>query len=108
MLNCLGSAYAEEGTNLDEAERLVLKALAARPESGQIIDSLGWVYYKKGQYDKEGVELERAHRLLPTDATIAEHLGDVYFKQNRFKDALRVYRKALTLENPDLRRLKQK
>jgi tetratricopeptide (TPR) repeat protein len=108
MLNFLGYSYAEQGTNLDEAERLILKALAARPESGQIIDSLGWVYYKKGQYDKAVVELERAHHKLSTDATIAEHLGDVYLKQVRFNDALRMYRKALNLENPDVRRLKQK
>lgn len=108
VLNFLGYSYAEEGVNLDEAERLILKALAAKPESGQIIDSLGWVYYKKGQYDKAVVQLERAFRKLSTDATIAEHLGDVYVKQNRLHDALRIYRKALSLENADIRRLRQK
>jgi predicted negative regulator of RcsB-dependent stress response len=54
------------------------------------------------------VELERAYRKLSTDATIAEHLGDAYVKQNRYHDALRMYKKAVTLENPDLRRLQQK
>ena len=108
ILNFLGYAYAEEGVNLDEAEHLILKALAARPESGQIVDSLGWVYYKKGLYDKAAAELERANRLLSTDSTVAEHLGDIYFKQNRYQDALRMYRKAMTLENPDIQRLRQK
>jgi Flp pilus assembly protein TadD len=108
MLNFLGYSYAEEGTNLDEAERLIVKALAARPDSGQIIDSLGWVYYKKAQYDKAVVELEKAYRKLSTDATIAEHLGDAYVKVNRLHDALRLYKKALILENPDIRRLRQK
>jgi len=108
MLNFLGYTYAEEGTNLDEAERLILKALAAKPDSGQIIDSLGWVYYKKGLYDQAVVQLEKAFRKLSTDATIAEHLGDAYIKQNRLHDALRVYRKALHLENADVRRLRQK
>jgi tetratricopeptide (TPR) repeat protein len=108
LLNFLGYSYAEEGINLNEAESLILKALGTRPESGQIIDSLGWVYYKKGQYDKAVVELERAYRKLSTDSTIAEHLGDVYDKQHRYHDALRMYRKALTLENPDTRRLRQK
>lgn len=108
ILNFLGYSYAEEGTNLDEAERLILKALAVKPESGQIIDSLGWVYYKKGLYDKAVVQLERAFQKLSTDATIAEHLGDVYVKQNRLHDALRIYRKALHLENADTRRLRQK
>jgi tetratricopeptide (TPR) repeat protein len=108
MLNFLGYSYAEEGINLDEAERLIKRALAAKPDSGQIIDSLGWVYYKKGQYDKAVVELERAYRKLSTDATIAEHLGDAYLKQNRNHDALRIYKKALTLENPNIHRLRQK
>ncbi len=43
-------------------------ALQAKPNSGQIIDSLGWVYYKKGQIDKAVVELERAHRSCPRTA----------------------------------------
>jgi tetratricopeptide (TPR) repeat protein len=108
MLNFLGYSYAEEGANLDEAERLIKKALAAKPDSGQIIDSLGWVYYKKGEYARAVVELERAYHKLSTDATIAEHLGDAYVKLNRYHDALRMYRKALTLENPNVQRLRQK
>jgi tetratricopeptide (TPR) repeat protein len=108
MLNFLGYSYAEEGTNLDEAERLILKALGVKPQSGQIIDSLGWVYYKKGQYDKAVKELERAYHLLSTDSTVAEHLGDAYLRQNRLQDALRMYKKAMYLENPDIRRLRQK
>jgi tetratricopeptide (TPR) repeat protein len=108
VLNFLGYSYAEEGINLDEAERLILKALEAKPDSGQIIDSLGWVYYKKGLYAKAEVALERAYQKLSTDATVAEHLGDVYYKQNRLQDALRLYRKALELENAEIRRLRQK
>jgi Flp pilus assembly protein TadD len=108
VLNFLGYSYAEEGINLDEAERLVRKALEAKPESGHIIDSLGWIYYKKGHYDKAVVELERAFKKLSTDATVAEHLGDVYLKQKRYRDALRMYQKAIYLENADIRRLRRK
>ena len=78
--NFLGYSYAEAGENLDEAEKLVREALRAKPDSGHIIDSLGWVYYKKGQYDKAVAELERAHRIMPQDGTVAEHLGDAYFQ----------------------------
>jgi tetratricopeptide (TPR) repeat protein len=105
--NFLGYTYAEGGVNLDEAERLIREALQAKPGSGHIIDSLGWVLYKKGQYDKAVIELERAHRIMPQDSTVAEHLGDAYFKQKRYRDALRIYRHALTLENaspPGLRK----
>jgi len=105
--NFLGYTYAEEGINLDEAERLIREALGAKPNSGHIIDSLGWVYYKKGQYGKAVAELERAHRLMPQDGTVAEHLGDAYLQQKRYQDALRIYRRALGLENantPDLQK----
>ncbi len=106
--NFLGYSYAESGANLDEAERLIREALRAKPNSGHIVDSLGWVFYKKGQYDKAVAELERAHRLMPGDGTVAEHLGDAYFKQKRYRDALRLYRRALTLENADITGLRKK
>ena len=106
--NFLGYTYAEKGINLDEAERLIREALRAKPNSGQIIDSLGWVLYKKGQYAKAVVELERAHRLMPQDPTVAEHLGDAYLKQKRYQDALRIYRRALGMENADLVELHKK
>ena len=97
--NFLGYSYAEAGVNLDEAEKLIQEALRTKPNSGHIIDSLGWVFYKKGQYDKAVTELERAHRIMPQDSTVAEHLGDAYFKVKRYRDALRIYRRALGLEN---------
>jgi tetratricopeptide (TPR) repeat protein len=107
-LNFLGYSYAEAGVNLDEAEKLVREALRAKPDSGHIMDSLGWIYYKKGQYDKAVAELERAHRLMPQDATVAEHLGDAYFQNKRYRDALRIYRRALVLENANTSALRKK
>jgi Tfp pilus assembly protein PilF len=106
--NFLGYSYAEAGENLDEAESLIREALRTKPNSGHIIDSLGWVYYKKGQYDKAVVELERAHRLMPQDSTVAEHLGDAYFQVKRHRDALRLYRRALLLDNANTPSLRKK
>jgi tetratricopeptide (TPR) repeat protein len=106
--NFLGYSYAEAGTNLDEAEKLIRAALRSKPNSAHIIDSLGWVLYKKGQYAQAVVELERAHRLMPQDATVAEHLGDAYLQQRRYRDALRMYRRALKMDNANLRDLRQK
>ena len=106
--NFLGYAYAEAGVNLDEAEKLVREALRAKPNSGHIMDSLGWVYYKQGQYDKAVTELERAHRSMPQDGTVAEHLGDAYFQMKRYRDALRIYRQALGLENANTPSLRKK
>jgi len=106
--NFLGYSYAEVGENLDEAEKLVKEALRAKPNSGHIIDSLGWVYYKRGQYDKAVAELERAHHIMPQDGTVAEHLGDAYFQMKRYREALRIYRRALVLENANTSALRKK
>jgi len=106
--NFLGYTYAEQGVNLDEAERLIRAALQAKPDSGQIIDSLGWVYYKKGQLDKALVELERAHRLMPQDGTVTEHLADVYLRLQRNREALRLYRRALGQEDANPGELRKK
>jgi tetratricopeptide (TPR) repeat protein len=107
-LNFLGYMYISQGKDLGEAERLIQSALALKPEAGYIIDSLGWVYYKKALYDQAIVYLERAHKKMPQDATIAEHLADAYVKKFRLRDALRLYKKALTLDNANIPGLNKK
>ena len=57
-LNYLGYTYADLGTNLDEAEKLIKEALNYKPDDGYITDSLGWVYYKKGLYENAVEMLE--------------------------------------------------
>ena len=102
-LNYLGYTYAEMGENLDEAEKLIKKALEIKPEDGYIIDSLGWVYYQKGQYKKALEILKKAHKLASKDPIITEHLGDVYSKNGLYQEALKYYRQALKLkpDNPE-------
>jgi tetratricopeptide (TPR) repeat protein len=74
-LNYIGYMLAEKGIRLDEAEQYIKRALSLEPESGHIIDSLGWVYYKKGEYERAIAELEKAVQYLPEDPVVAEHLG---------------------------------
>ena len=50
-LNYLGYMYAEDGIMLDQAQTLIEKALEIDPNNGAYIDSLGWVYFKKGMID---------------------------------------------------------
>ncbi len=95
-LNYLGYTYAEQGINLEEAESLIRRALAISPNDGFYIDSLGWVFYQRGDYEAAVQYLERATALAGDDATIAEHLGDAYQKAGRVQDALRTYRDALS------------
>ena len=94
-LNYLGYTYAELDRNLDEAERLIKEALKYMPEDGYITDSLGWVYYKKGDFPQAVKHLEKAVEIIPDDPTILEHLGDAYLKINEKGKALEAYRKSL-------------
>ncbi len=97
-LNLIGYTWAEQGINLDQAEKMVKKAVSLRPEDGFIIDSLGWVYFAQGRYDEAVEQLEKAFRLVPDDATIAEHLGDALIKKQKYFKALKIYKKAMELE----------
>lgn len=94
-LNYLGYTYADMGTQLDEAERLIRKAVALKPGDGYITDSLAWVYYKRGQYEKALPLLEQAVNLVPDDPIIREHLGDVYAKLGMTEKALKSYRQSI-------------
>jgi tetratricopeptide (TPR) repeat protein len=107
-LNYIGYTYADQGVKLDEAMALIQKALKIRPDSGYILDSLGWVYYKKGAYDKAIHHLEKAAGLTPGDPTINEHVGDAYLKKHDYKKALLYYMKALSLKSPQEEQLKEK
>jgi tetratricopeptide (TPR) repeat protein len=107
-LNYIGYTYAEQGVRLDEALSLVEKAAKLRPDSGYIADSLGWVYFQKGQYDDAIRYLEKATMLTPDDPTINEHLGDAYFKKERYEESLERYKKALSLNHPEKEKVMEK
>lgn len=78
--NDLGYLYADQGKHLDRAEAMIRKAVDADPENGAYLDSLGWVLFKRGKA-REAVEaLERASKRESADATIFDHLGDVYLQ----------------------------
>jgi len=107
-LNYIGYTYADENVHLDRALEFIEKAIKYKPNSGYIIDSLGWVYFRKGLYDKALTELKKAVELAPHDPAIAEHLGDVYYKKQEYGNALKAYEKAISLENAETERLQGK
>jgi tetratricopeptide (TPR) repeat protein len=94
-MNYIGYTLAEAGRNLDEAEELLLRALALRPDNGAFMDSLGWIYYRRGDHEKAVVTLEKAAALAPEEPLIVEHLGDAYLQASRRADAAEAYRRAL-------------
>ncbi len=95
LLNYLGYSWADQGKKLDQALALITKAANLMPEDGYIIDSLGWVYYKMGQYDEAAKELEKAVELVPYDQTINEHLGDAYWQVGRKNEARFQWQRAM-------------
>lgn len=97
ILNFVGYTYAELNIKLEEAERLIQKALKLRPNDGYIIDSLAWVYYRKGDYQKALETIKKALEQVKDDAIIYEHEGDILKAMGRNEEALKAYRKALKL-----------
>jgi Flp pilus assembly protein TadD len=83
VLNYLGYSWVDQGMNLDEAFKMLRRAVELRPNDGYIVDSLGWAHYKLGQYAEATQTLERAVDLKPEDPVLNDHLGDAYWKVNR-------------------------
>ena len=106
VLNYLGYTMVEKGVNLDEALGMIERAAEARPESGYIVDSLGWGLYRLGRYDQAIGHMERAAELMPTDPVVNDHLGDVLWAVGRKVEARFQWRRALSLHKttpaPDL------
>ena len=109
-LNYIGYTWADQDINLDKALDYIQKASAQKPENGYIVDSLGWVYFRLGEYDKAVEELERALLLEPNDPHIHEHLGDVYRAQKKWRKARAAYEKAQSMfkEESKLKAIKAK
>ena len=98
-LNYLGYMWVDRGENLDEAGDLIRRALDIDPENGAYIDSLGWLYYKQGDYEKALIELLRAaDHVQPEDPVVYEHIGDTYKALRNVAQALIYWRKALALD----------
>lgn len=97
VLNYLGYAMVEKNINLEEALGMIERAVAARPDSGYIVDSLGWVLYRVGRYDEAVEHMERAAELMPTDPVVNNHLGDVLWAVGRRIEARFQWRRALSL-----------
>lgn len=98
VLNYLGYSWVDQGVNLVEALAMIEKAVAAAPNDGYIIDSLGWAYYRLGRYDEAVETLERAVMLKPNDPEINDHLGDAYWRAGRKLEARFQYNIAMSVD----------
>ncbi|MCC7166653.1 MAG: tetratricopeptide repeat protein [Rhodospirillales bacterium] len=102
VLNYLGYSWIEMGLHLERARAMIETAVRSRPTDGYIIDSLGWVLYRLGDYPGAVKNLERAVELRPDDPVINDHLGDAYWKVGRRLEARFQWERALVLKpEPD-------
>jgi len=97
--NYLGYMWADHNMNLDEAETMIRRALESEPNNTSYLDSLGWVEFRKGQFDRALDNLLRASKTAEReDPVVFEHIGDTYLKLNRTREALEAWQKALALD----------
>lgn len=94
-LNYLGYMLADRNVRLEEALTLIKKALVLDPQNGAYLDSLGWAYFRLGNYDQAEENLRKAADKTPNDATIQDHLGELYAKTGRLKLAAAHWERAL-------------
>ena len=98
VLNYMGYSFLEMNTNLDEALSMIERAVAAKPEDGYIVDSLGWALYRMGRYEEAVARMEKAVELMPVDSIVNDHLGDVYWAVGRQREAEFQWKRALSFE----------
>lgn len=110
VLNYLGYSLVEMQVNLDEALDMIERAVAVQPNSGHIVDSLGWALYRLGRYDEAVGHMERAAELMPVDPIVNDHLGDVYWAVGRRIEAEFQWKRALSFdpEAEDATRIRRK
>jgi tetratricopeptide (TPR) repeat protein len=95
-LNDLGYLWADEGQHLQQALVMVRKAVAAEPNNAAYLDSLGWALFRVGRRADAVAELKKALAAeKEPEATIFEHLGDVYADLNQSHDALDQWQHAI-------------
>jgi tetratricopeptide (TPR) repeat protein len=94
-LNYLGYMLADKGVRLPEALTMIRKAVELEPMNGAYLDSLGWTYFKMGQYELAEDNLRQAVERDQTDPTVHEHMGDLYEKTGRIRQAAAQWERSL-------------
>ena len=107
IMNFLGYGWIDRGLHIKEGMDLVRQAMSLNPHSGAIVDSLGWGYYKLGDYVQALGYIEQAAQMEPSDAEVNEHLGDVYKALGRTAEARYEWQRVLTLSNATPKTLAQ-
>jgi len=95
--NFLGYMYALEGHDLDQALVHLKKALTTQPRNGYFLDSLGWIYFKKGDSKKALTQIQKAMIYTDPDPVLYDHLGDILFSLKNYDEASGAWKNSLFL-----------
>ena len=103
VLNYLAYMWAERGTRLNEALVYVNRALEQDPDNGAYLDTLGWIYYRQGNYNEALKKIQEANKFIPTDPTVNDHLGDTWSAIGDRDQAVRHWRKSYQIDSDNSR-----
>ncbi|MBL6990762.1 MAG: tetratricopeptide repeat protein [Bacteriovoracaceae bacterium] len=94
-LNFLGYSYLDKDISLDKAYEYIAKAVKLKPDDGYIQDSLGWYYYKRGEFKRALKIIKRAWEKVKDDVVINKHLATIYADMKKYKLAKKFFVEAL-------------
>jgi tetratricopeptide (TPR) repeat protein len=97
-LNALGYTLADQTQRYEEAEALIRQAYILQPDEASIIDSMGWVAYRRGRLNEAIEHLERAWK-LDRNPEIAAHLGEVLWVKGRREEAMAIWREGQAVDS---------
>ncbi|UFM65506.1 tetratricopeptide repeat protein [Paracoccus sp. MA] len=98
VLNYLGYSLVDRNEKLDEALKLIQRAVELRPDDGYILDSLAWAYFRLGRYQEAVAPMERAVAAMASDSLVNDHMGDIYWMVGRKREAEIQWHRALSLK----------
>jgi tetratricopeptide (TPR) repeat protein len=101
IMNNFAYSLAERGKDLERALRMSQKAVDQEPENSSYLDTIGWIYYKIGEYEKAHEFIQKAIDFDENNATLLDHLGDVKFMQGERDNALELWQKAHNIDSTD-------
>ena len=101
IMNYLGYSWIDRGEHLDQGLAMIRQALTGRPDSGAMVDSLGWAYFRLGDFKRAADMLEQAVQMEAADADVNNHLGDAYWRVGRKVEAKYQWERVLTLKPTD-------
>ncbi|CAM3356121.1 tetratricopeptide repeat protein [Paracoccus nototheniae] len=98
LLNYLGYSWIDRNQNLERALGMIKRAAELSPGDGYILDSLAWAYFRLGRFDDAVAPMEQAIATMASDPLVNDHLGDIYWKVGRQREAQIQWQRALSLE----------